>query len=199
MQVQILSVNTEIVNFDVQQWVAEPYKINVIGNLVQAGTAIGIDGEFVNLKIDDVDYGNRTTYTPYPPSPKGYFAFNEIILPAGSHTVQVIYNGNTTYGYNPCQSTIASILTQILTTLTCSVNPTSGAPPLTVTISGALTRSLDGIGVAAKPIDIYVDNVKISTVNTDDVGNYSTTLTFETVGNHSIYAEFTGDTEYEGC
>jgi len=81
------------------------------------------------------------------------------------------------------------------TTLTIDVHPMSGVSPYGVSITVELIS--DGDLLPQKPVQLYKNDVPISTRNTDLGGRveFSDTVSDEA----SYYAYFAGDSEYEGC
>jgi hypothetical protein len=95
-------------------------------------------------------------------------------------------------------------LAKLSTSLSINVSPTSGKPPLTVTIDGMLLDEY-GAGVPARDIELLIDGVVVATDATTTEasqigpGYYVFYYQFTAVGDHTVQTHFAGDTEYEGC
>ena len=85
------------------------------------------------------------------------------------------------------------------TTLSISVYPTSGKPPLTVTITGTLKYSATPI--SGREIRLRVNGVfdPYASATTDAYGNYQIIYALYDVGTYNFQTNFAGDDEYEGC
>jgi len=75
---------------------------------------------------------------------------------------------------------------------------TSGTAPLDVELRGILKDEND-TPLNGKSVNIYMNNQLIATVTTAQVGAFIYRLTLRDPGTYTFYAEFTGDTNYEGC
>ena len=78
-------------------------------------------------------------------------------------------------------------------------SPISGTVPLNVYIQGNLLDRSTQVGLPNRTVRVYIDGSLIKTVTTDDVGHFGFSYTINTTGIHSIYAEWDGDDQYEGC
>jgi len=50
-----------------------------------------------------------------------------------------------------------------------------------------------------KWVNIYLNGSNVLSVRTQVAGVYTGTVRIASVGSHSLYAEFPGDAQYEGC
>jgi hypothetical protein len=89
----------------------------------------------------------------------------------------------------------APVQTQLVLTAT----PPSGTAPLTFILTTALaTAGPGGTRIPDKTVDLYENDVKISSGVTSSIGAISWQLT-RGQGSYSYYTYFAGDATYAGC
>jgi len=85
--------------------------------------------------------------------------------------------------------------------LTCSVSPTTGVAPLTVTVEGYLRDAVTKSPIIGATVTIKVNDTPVTTAKTDlnGTGYYSAQITLQNPGIYTIYAEWEGNEWYKGC
>jgi len=86
-----------------------------------------------------------------------------------------------------------TIQLEIPTAITIRIPSPKVAPGETVNVSGQLTRTDNGTGLAEMNIEIWVDATLVSQTLTGTLGNYSTNISAPTTsGSYTITAKYTG-------
>jgi len=146
----------------------------------------------------DIDYGDGSahaigTTSPYQPAVTFVHAYSAV----GDFTIKATIKNTSTGVTGSGQATVS--VAKIPSALSCGATPATGVVPLSVTVSGKLTRTDTGGGLGGKSLNIYVDGVKVAAASTVSDGSYSTKVTITTAGTRSIYADFAGDATTLGC
>lgn len=142
--------------------------------------------ETLEYYIDNVKQGTITTNN------SGVAEISLSNLTIGSHTLKVVFNGNT--GYN--SSEVSQTLTVTDKTATSIISWTYNSKFIykkPQTISACLNVSL------STNIGIYIDDVLYTTVTSDNTGLFTVTITDWTIGSHIIQAKYEGDNHYKAC
>jgi hypothetical protein len=161
-----------------------------------AGNAI--DGVTVKLNINGSDKKTFITksWYPYPFILRNIWF--EYTFPEGTFDIQAYWEGNAAYqgcSGSLIRATYAKVPTVIYP---FTASPSTGAPPLDVSVAGLL-KDNTGFALSAKSIDIYRDGTKIATALTSGGGVFTYLDRLTTVGPHTYQAEFKGDDTYAGC
>lgn len=171
-----------------------PGDINIGGTLFKAGTTVIIRGATVDLWVNGLYQGSDTTDS------SGRYLFTEP-FEEGLYDVYTSWDGDDTY-WPDSSPLVTAEYGKIATAISIIVSPPSGAPPLSVRITGLLTTAVGG-PLGGKTVHLYRDGVKIKSMATKMTspgqGAYDFTDVLETPGNHTYYVEFEGDDTYEGC
>lgn len=92
--------------------------------------------------------------------------------------------------------TVSSVDTT-LTIVTSTPSPHAG---VAFTVSGKLSRNIDGAGLPGLTVGLYVDSVLGSSTATGSGGAYAFSVTINTPGSHTVQARFAGATwNCTGC
>jgi len=83
------------------------------------------------------------------------------------------------------------------TYITVEATPTSGVVPFDVLVTGSLASPTGPL--TAKTVNVYLNGAVVASPRTQVGGVYTATVRIASVGSHSLYAEFPGDAQYEGC
>ncbi|MEA3254486.1 MAG: Ig-like domain-containing protein, partial [Candidatus Altiarchaeota archaeon] len=78
-----------------------------------------------------------------------------------------------------------------------SLGADTGEPVVgeSIVLEGYLKSS--GAGISGGDVDIYIDGVKVYTVQTDGTGYYGVMKVYDTAGTHTFQAKFSGDGAYD--
>lgn len=172
-----------------------PGSVSVTGRLTSNGSPVG--GKKVTLVINGLDYGSEVTYDLY-----GEYGFYGILVDAGVYNFQTIFDGDDEYAaaYSPLA---IGTYSKVASSLTISVSPTSGAPPLDVSISGKLKRGDTGAGIGGRAVDLYRSGSLIDSTSTSidpkTLGQYAFDDVLNNLGTYPYYVYFEGDDQFEGC
>ena len=172
-----------------------PGDISILGSLFKGGTIVVIPGATVELYVNGIYTGSTITNS------SGRYLFTAS-FEEGSYDIYTRWDGNDTY-WQDTSPVVYAEYAKIGTGISINVSPTSGAPPLTVTIMGQLTSDDTGWGLNGKTAHLYRDDEEIDSMTTASTsggpGFYIFTDVIEMPGNHTYYVEFLGDDEYAGC
>ena len=165
--------------------------VTISGYLSDLTAGVPISGATVDLLLDGAFEASETT------DATGYYEF-EANFEEGHYSLQARYRGDAQHeaDYSMLETVDAWRPT---TSITIAVSPTSGTPPLDVTISGKLTRDDTGAGVRNLFINLYRDNVKIDTKPSGAGGAYSFTDRITETGFFNYFTEFEGNLKFQGC
>lgn len=170
-----------------------PYDQSVSGKLIERDTGDPISGRAIDLYINGIYQRSEPTF------PDGSYAFFGIAVTEGTFTFEVRFAGDGTY--DPSSASVTATFAKSVTALSIDVSPTTGVPPLDVTISGVLTRVDMGAGLPGKAVNLYRNGVLVASATTgmSPVGQYSFVDTLTSPGTFEYYAEFLGDDLFQGC
>lgn len=169
-----------------------PGTIKISGVLYDASLTSVIRGARIELYIDGIMKASTTT------SFLGMYAFN---YKFGDKTYDVYthFPGNDTY-FADNSPLVRPTFAKVGTTVTIDVNPTFGAPPLAVTITGRLSRDDTSGGLGGSTVDLYRNDVKIKSMITktsSPLGVYEFHDTISAISEYYVY--FAGNDQFEGC
>lgn len=171
-----------------------PIPPQVAGYLKETATGNPISGQAVELWINDVFYDSYVTLGD------GSYGFYKVPIGEGTFTFETIFGGDATYAGSEAARTCT--YAKVSTSLSISVSPPSGTPPLTVAISGRLTRVDTGAGLS-RLINLYKDGVLIesqrSSMEPARLGEYSFSDALMEAGTYSYYVDWAGDEWFSGC
>jgi len=191
--VTVTKLNSEL-NIDLSRTSGPPGDVIIGGYLWKAGTTHAIPNEEVEVYVNGAYEASAFTNI------YGRYALT-IDFPAGSYSIFTSWDGNATY-YQDASPPVVAVYGKIQADITINVSPSSGAPPVAVTITGRLSRSDTTGGLGAKTVDLYRNAIKIdsrTTKTSTPLGVYEFHDTISAAGSHSYYVKFEGDDQYEGC
>lgn len=173
-----------------------PGTVSVTGYLKEEATGLPIYGRSIVLWVAGLRYNEATTFSD------GSYGFFGIVVEEGRYTFQSIFKGDDTYDDKATPLVIGNY-GKVQSSVSINVTPSSGDPPLTVTIKGKLTRDDTGAALGGRsPIKLYQDGEVIDSMSTSldpaTLGQYEFTKTLER-GTFSFFVEFPGDDEFLGC
>jgi len=177
-----------------------PYPQSVAGYLKRADTGEPISGREVQLYIGKSPaapsyYGSCTTLGD------GSWGFYNVKVEEGTYIFRAVFPGDDVYNGTSVEASASFAKPD--TNLTINVSPSSGIIPLTVTISGKLTRKDTGAGLGGRTINLYRNGSLIATTTTSidpsTLGEYRFTDTLSAAGSYSYFTEFPGDDYFKGC
>lgn len=170
-----------------------PGDVIIGGYLYREGTAIPIPFETVDIWINGSYVGSATT------NASGLYGFTQD-FPEGSFDIYTSWDGNDTYG-GDVSPLIKGVYAKIQAAISMTRAPSSGAPPLAVTVSGYLSRADSGLGLGDRRARLFRDGVEIDSMLTKDyapgLGYYEFHDVIDVTS--SYYVEFRGDDMFEGC
>lgn len=171
-----------------------PGDITIGGILFKLGTTEVIPSATVELWVNGIYKGSAKTNS------SGRYLFTATVG-EGRYDIYTHWDGNDTY-WAADSPLVVGNYSRIATAISISVSPNSGAPPLSVRITGILSTSA-GSPLGGKTADLYRDGAKIKSMTTKQTspgqGAYDFTDILETPGGHTYYVEFKGDDTYAGC
>lgn len=172
-----------------------PGKVNVTGFLKEEATGIPINGRSIVLWFTGERYNESTTLSD------GSYGFFGIDVD-GRETFQAVFTGDDIY-HEEATPLVIGNYAKVQSSVSISVTPRSGDPPLEVTITGKLTRNDTGAALGGRsPMRLYQGGEVVDTTSTSidpaTLGTYEFTVTLER-GTHSFFVEFPGDDEFLGC
>jgi len=188
-----VSRKSSVLRIDVNKVSGTPGTIKISGKLKGPGIIEPIASGNIELWVNGSRSG-KTTWTNI----LGDYSFNYVVE-SGSYTFQTKWYGNTTYDGDESPLVVGAYA-KIDTDITIDVNPTFGAPPLAVTITGRLSRSDTTGGLGGLTVDLYKNNVKIKSMVTKTstpLGIYQFGDTVSAAADYHVY--FAGSTQFEGC
>lgn len=169
-----------------------PGNINIAGILFKAGTTVVVPGATVDLYVTGIYQGSTTTGSD------GRYLFTKY-FEEGSYDINTSWDGNVTY-WQDTSPPVSAVYGKIATAISIIVSPTSGAPPLSVRITGLLTTAVGG-PLGGKTVHLYRDGDEIDSMTTRTIspgqGAYDFTDVIEASADY--YVEFEGDDTYAGC
>jgi hypothetical protein len=167
-----------------------PYPIYLAATLTDINGA-ALNGKTVDLYENDVKILSATTAI------MGVVEFN-FTRNAGVYAYQTRFAGDDSYlasSSNTINITVTT--TPSPTTLNLGVSPATGQAPLTFILTAHLLDQ-SNVGIPAKPIDFYENGTKVGTVKTT-TGGLAQRARTKGQGTYSYYAQFAGDSQYQGC
>jgi subtilase family serine protease len=127
----------------------------------------------------------------------GSAAFTTSTLTAGKHSITGLYSGDST-NKTSTSSAVPQTINQANSTTTLSLNPAAinvgGSVAMTVTVAPA-----SGSGTPTGSVDFFVDGVPIRQPPaklSNGAATFNYTASSLTAGNHSITADYQGDTNF---
>lgn len=191
-----VQLKTVTLSINVSKTSGPPGVVNVTGYLKEEVTGSPILGSSIVFWKTGVRYGEAVTYSD------GSYGFFGVPVGEGRETFQTIFPGDSEYGEKATPLVIGNY-TKPSTSVSISVTPTSGAPPLQVTISGKLTRNDTGAALGGRgPMNLHQELILVDSTSTSydpaTLGEYEFVVLLEK-GTHSFFVEFPGDDEFLGC
>ena len=115
----------------------------------------------------------------------------------GGYDIRAYFPGDA--GHDPDSSPLVQITAwRPTTSITIGVTPTSGIPPLDVTISGTLTRDDTG-GAINVPVKLFKDGSEIDSQFQGTDGQYSFADIIGAAASVTYYTLFEGNIKFQGC
>lgn len=115
----------------------------------------------------------------------------------GRTTLQANYDGDPGHAWDASFLTIVEAW-RPTTSLSISVSPSRGAPPLIVWISGSVTRDDLGSGINVQ-VTLFKDGVEIDSQFAGADGRYSFADTIPSSDVVTYYTKFEGNLKFQGC
>ena len=115
-------------------------------------------------------------------------------LSVGTHSLTATYNGATTY-LTSTSSALSQQVDQGATSLVVTATPSPGVLGQSVTLTATVSATAPAAGTPTGTVDIY-DGMTLLTTATLSAGVASFSTSALTVGNHSISANYSGDTNF---
>ena len=124
----------------------------------------------------------------------GNATFSTDTLATGTHTITVSYTGDA--DFTATSGSVTQTVNQDATTMavSASANPSVYSQPVTFTANVAATPP--GAGTPAGTVTFSDDGTLLGTVNLDDNGNATFSITTLTLGTHTITASYAGDADF---
>ena len=189
--VSVTKTGTEV-TIGLDRYDGTPGVINVLGALYKAGTTNVIPGKTIQLLIGGAPGASTTTDS------SGRYKFTFTVAP-DRYSFQAKFAGDANYQADWSPLVIGEY-GKIGTSLTIDVNPMFGQAPLSVTITGRLSRDDTGGGLGGKIVELHRNGVKIKTATTKTstpLGIYQFNDTISADADYYVY--FSGDPQFEGC
>ena len=181
-------------SINVKRTSGPPGVVNVVGFLKEATTGSPIYGRSIVLWVNGIRHGDIGTLSD------GSYGFFSVPVD-GRVTFQSVFTGDYEYGEKATPLVIGNY-GKVQASISISVSPTSGAPPLDVKITGKLTRDDTGAALGGRPVNLYQNSVLVNDMHTSiqpaTIGQYTFTKTLDR-GSYSFFTEFPGDDEFLGC
>lgn len=173
-----------------------PGAVNVTGYLKEATTGSPISGRTIVLWHNGLRSGETSTYSD------GSYGFFGVDVNEGRHTFQTIFPGDSVYD-DKATALVIGTYGLVQSSISINVSPRSGSPPLSVSITGKLTRDDTGAALGGRgPIKLHQNGVVVDSMSTSydpaTLGQYAFTVTLPK-GTYSFFTEFPGDDEFLGC
>lgn len=189
-RVTVAKLDSEL-TIEIDRVTGPPGDITITGKLYRAGSIVVIGQATIELYVNGGYVGSNVTNN------SGEYIFSATVE-EGGYTIYTSWMGNETYNQDSSPPITANY-GKIQAAISISVSPSSGAPPMTVTISGRL--SAEGVSLVDKIVDLYREGVKIDSKTTisTDLGLDSFTFTDTINSSADYYVKFAGDDQYKGC
>ena len=170
-----------------------PGDVVISGVLRKLDSLIVIRGATVKLYVNGIYQESDTTDS------SGRYQF-VVDFDEGQYDVATSWEGNDTYLQDDSPLVTANY-TKIQAAITITVSPSSGAPPLTVTIGGLLNIAATSSPLGGKTVNLWRSGglVKSMTTKTTSPGQGSYSFSDIIYVSADYYVEFLGDDEYAGC
>jgi hypothetical protein len=144
-----------------------------------------------------VTFLDGTTPVGFATLSSGATAFSTSTLTGGRHSITALYSGDSTNASSK-SSAVSQIVNQATSTTTLSLNPAvvnaSGSVAMAVTVAPA-----SGSGTPTGTVDFFVDGVALQQAPaklSNGAATFNYTASAVTAGNHSITADYQGDTDF---
>ncbi|HYF78341.1 MAG TPA: Ig-like domain repeat protein, partial [Symbiobacteriaceae bacterium] len=161
--------------------------INLTGTLTRADNGATIGGMPIEFKV-----GGSTLAPLVNTNGSGVATYVWTAnLPAGTYAFEVGWSGNTDYNGDSGSTTLTvTKATPLLTVPSQTINYSQ-----TVTLTATLTGAA-GAALTSQPITFKVNGVTVGSASTDNNGTAYFIYTPSSAGNHTVTAEFAGNTMY---
>ena len=169
-----------------------PGDITIGGKLFKAGSFVIVRGATVKLYVNGIYQASDTT------NDFGLYQF-VVDFDEGDYDIYTSWDGNDTY-YEDTSPGVDATYSKIQAAISISVSPSTGAPPLSVSITGFLTVAATASPLGGKTVHLYKDDDEIDSTTTKTYspqGAYLFTDVVDAAADY--YVEFEGDDIYAGC
>lgn len=188
--ITVNKINTNLV-IDVPLVLVYTDDFNITGTL-KTSSNTAINNATVKLKVGSTVVDTKTTNS------SGVVSFTQTPVHMGTHTFQLVYDGDNTY-LNAESSAVTREIgkeTSVLT-LTSPLNNSSYYTDETISVTGTLLSN-DSEAISGKTIVVYDGNTSIKTLTTDSNGAFSGSLTGLSAASHTLKFKFVEDSYYTG-